>query len=161
MKLREKLTELKGRSIKLGSAMAFFYIGSVEDDIEDTINAINDDYIQRDNDSLARFEKASMASDDAIRKQVITNEKKKKNPQEFTEEQMVQMIAEERKRLEKVIENKKKYLNTAVRMLDREVLNVYPADEIFDDEDLIVIIEGKENGDYWFRSEYEKARLAK
>jgi hypothetical protein len=72
MKLREALKRYKGRIVRVGAAVAFFYIGRADEDTEAIIEDINDLYIQSHRAAIKEARARISGSEKRIRDKVKT-----------------------------------------------------------------------------------------
>lgn len=182
MKLREALKRYKGRIVRIGAAVAFFYIGRADEDAEAIIEDINDLYIKSHRAAITEARARISGSEKRIRDKVRTaklvlegkarvkdtkGEYIKLTPKSrahytklanLTEEQILERAEEEKQRLRDKAQALEEYIRVTPRMLDREVVDNYEADPIYDGLARVLIIEGIESGKFWLRSEYESGK---
>ena len=131
MKLKEKLQKLQGtenaRFIKVGSGTSFFYCSVLNENTYDDLETISNQYHKRYKTDLSRF-KAQLP-------------RAKKGT---------------RVNLSMKIERTADYLSKWSNLLDRDVKEVYKS--ISPDElcTTVIIVKGKEMGDYWTLKEFMK-----
>ena len=176
--LREEIKKHRGKLLKIGMASSFVYVHVCDENTESDIQTINKAY--RDNMKMAyeqnkllideypkRFMNRVMRAKQAKRDGWIKNTygkpqklsqdsiKKYKKLLAMSPEEIEEHLDEMR---DKHIARSRKYswhLKHDLPMLDRQVLEVYTSFE--DKNTIIVIVEGIEEGAYWFPSEYNKA----
>ena len=181
--LKEELQLHKGEMVRIGSAVAFFYIGTVDDDTFSEIDQINDEYIKMFERQSHDYRVRIDGAEDIIRRKITKadeilihgytidchdghhtklNPKIRKFYQNLADMNDVDIREEARKeraRLARAANKIDRYLEGSKRMLHRNVIDAYTADPIVDGPATIIIIEGNETGKYWLSSEY--ARLKK
>ncbi len=182
MTLREALKRYKGRIVRIGAACAYFYIGPADDKTEATIEAINDRYIESQKVAIKECYSAIPGSEKRVRKKIadakevlagstkIRNckgqivkltQKSRKHYEELAslnEEQIQELIEEEKQRLRDRARDLEEYIQVMPRIMDRNLADNFEADPIYDGLSRVLIVEGIESGRYWLRSEYESGK---
>lgn len=177
--LRNELKKYTGKVVKVGMASSFIYIHKVDDETENDIAEINRLYLEqlkvtaRLNENLLnggyrkkfldRIEKARKAK---LNKWIYEGGRKKAHysKEQISEAKRLLSMSPEKiedhiKSKEKIFSDRKKdfdyRMNEELPMLDREVKEVYKA---LDPGTTIIIVEGKEEGRFWFKSEFDLAK---
>jgi len=135
--------------IYLGAESAFFFIGTRHEFYRD-INLINDSYrriyenrIKYHNNEISKLKKRIQELNAMIRDEDLENELK----------YCVDKMAMHEDLLAKVTD----YLNHFIELQDRTVKSIYKRELC--ESGSVAIIEGKEIGVYWFKTEYDAAMM--
>ena len=160
MKLYELLKSYpEEQEVKIGSGSGFFYIGNLKD-IFTKLHEINNDYFayyeELLNESIIRLTNIDdIFYKSYFKKLKIEEGKRKKHKKYMTEIEVKKYIENKKvreiKRLQKVIPKYDKYLNDWTELVDREVIDEY--NSIISLDTIIIIIEGIEHGEYWYKGD--------
>ena len=178
--LCERLYALKGELVKIGATTGFFYIHRVDKDTERIINIINDAYDANyrrliecytetyDNAEATlenRIKLAQVARDNKwkvyrdgkfLRDMAPERVKDCKKLLAMTHEDKLIEISRVRSNARRKKNTFEEHLKNCPRILGRQVIDEYPTiPEI--DRGTILIVEGIEEGAFWFESEFAKA----
>ena len=179
-KLKERLEAHKGELVKVGMQTGFVYIHKVDKDTERIINTINDAYDANYKRLIQWYEQTYNNAESTLENRIKLAEVARDNKWKvYRDGKFLRDMAPERvkdcKKLlamtheDKLIEisrvrsnaRRKKntfetHLKNCPRFLKREVLEEYPT---LPDVDIgtILIVEGIEEGAFWFESEFAKA----
>lgn len=177
--LREELQKHKGKVVRIGAKSAFLFIDEVGDDTEQRIDKLDDyllacaveqhkDYVRRVNECVKRERKKVEDARQALADGYLTEAngtKKlftgvtKRNCERVaarTEEEILEAAQKSQQEMKSKARAINSYYSSYVRLLDRPVRKSYPSDPIYDGHAQIIVIEGKEVGKYWLRSEYKE-----
>lgn len=174
MKLIDELKANSGNIVKVGAMNGFFFIGLADDAVVD-IDKINDRYICNYEETIKSLEKSAENAEKKLRNDIRSaktfikeNEGKEDVNQKHLSRAMKLValspegIKAEAERMRKVYLRRKKrlvdHLKNADRLLNREVIDSY--DSILGDG-RILIVDGIEEGKYWFPEEYEAEKEGK
>lgn len=178
--LCERLDAHKGELVKIGAATGFFYIHKVDKDTERIINIINDAYDANykrliewytetyDNAEATlenRIKLAEVARDNKwklyrdgkfLRDMAPERVKDCKKLLAMTHEDKLIEISRVRSNARRKKNTSEEHLKNSPRILGRQVIDEYPTiPEI--DRGTILIVEGIEEGAFWFEGEFAKA----
>lgn len=178
--LCERLDAHKGELVKIGAATGFFYIHKVDKDTERIINIINDAYDANykrliewytetyDNAEATlenRIKLAEVARDNKwklyrdgkfLRDMAPERVKDCKKLLAMTHEDKLIEISRVRSNARRKKNTFEEHLKNSPRILGRQVIDEYPTiPEI--DRGTILIVEGIEEGAFWFEGEFAKA----
>lgn len=168
MKLIDELKANSGNMVKVGAMNGFFFIGSADDAITE-IDKINDNYICNYKRSIQLLDKRIQNAEKDLRNDINAAKQyvqASKNKDDINKEHLAKAIKlsrlnpdeikAEAKRIRKMYLHRKKrladHLKTAERLLDREVTESYNS---ILGHGRILIVDGIEEGKYWFPDEYE------
>lgn len=179
MTVRYALIKYQGKIIKIGADNGFIYCGKCDENILDVIEQLSKEKheelkrgMAKVNHRLNNFEKIW----DNRKEYVITlwfGKRYKKNKVKLKDNYLRQTTLED---LEKELENDKQkqyitltkykkkvgdYLSEYKPFLDREVLEIYPSTDCYENVDLIIKFEGIERGEWWTCEEYERGYIEK
>ena len=182
--LREALSEYKGKLVKVGMASGFVYIHTVDENTETDIQSINEAYIQNFNRIVELCDVRIERSDKYIREKVrranamrrrdwMIVDKDGKVLRKMTDAKRqeykrflglnsldVEILIRDRKNVYKRRKERlTRHLREAPPFLEREVLDCYRSMN-YTDGAQIILVDGIEEGAYWFKREYDLAERA-
>ena len=162
MTLREAINKYQLEVIRIGVVNGFIYVSKCTAKTPNVIERLSNKEHNRLITNLRKNrEHANNLDTDWDKrarqrlKNIITNEKYEKIMSKLAKER--EKIEREKKRDLKQTENNikrlTKRLEEFIPFLDREVKEIYKSDI---NDDIIIIFEGQENGDYWTQEEYKR-----
>lgn len=167
MTLREALEVAKGKEIRLGSGSSFIFIGKVENDTIEEIDGLSDEEKER----LRKMREEGKHHRDSFenywqntakkRLNTVVNGSKLDHVVENIQEELDQIAIDKQRDWDLTLDKIETYTMKVaqwVPYLDREIMDAYNS---FENDDLIILFEGDENGKYWFKSEYEADKKRK
>lgn len=167
MTLREALEVAKGKEIRLGSGSSFVFIGKVDESTVEEIDGLSDEEKERLRKTReeAKHHRESFENYwiNTAKKRLnsIINGSKLENVVENIQKELDQIAIDKQRDWDLTLDKIETYTMKVaqwVPYLDREIIDAYNSAE---NDDLIILFEGDENGKYWFKSEYEADKKRK
>lgn len=179
MTVRYALIKHQGEIIKIGADNGFVYCGKCDENILDVIEQIGKEKHEELKRGMAKVNHRLNNFETIWRNRkeyVITlwfGKRYKKNKVKLKDNYLRQTTLED---LERELENDKQkqfvtlmnyknkvgdFLKEYKPFLDREVLDIYPSTDCYENVDYIIKFEGIEKGEYWTCEEYERGYIVK
>lgn len=164
MKLREKIIELGNEVVKIGSGNSFWYLGEINEKTFSKINAQSNYFLNKLKNQQKKVKYHLKNFDKIWENLVKTREKKlrkmykeskknftKKRYEKFLKEQQERKIKDKKVNEERILKLTNQ-INNWIPLLERKVRKVYPAET---EKATIIIVQGKEQGNWWTIKEKE------
>ena len=167
MTLREALVMAEGKEIRLGSGSSFVFIGKVDESTIEEIDGLSDEEKERLRKTReeAKHHRESFENywTNTAKKRLnsVVNGSKLENVVENIKKELDQIAIDKQRDWDLTLDKIETYTMKVaqwVPYLDREIIDAYNSAE---NDDLIILFEGDENGKYWFKSEYEADKKRK
>ena len=167
MTLREALEVAEGKEIRLGSGSSFVFIGKVGESTIEEIDGLSDEEKERLRKTReeAKHHRESFENYwiNTAKKRLnsVVNGSKLENVVENIQKELDQIAIDKQRDWDLTLDKIETYTMKVaqwVPYLDREIIDAYNSAE---NDDLIILFEGDENGKYWFKSEYEADKKRK
>lgn len=179
MLLREAIEKCQGKTIRIGASTGFVYIGPA--DAKTVEVAAREERLKAENTLKKALEELTAIHDKAflirmqsvltssIRASIEENERfkklKKLTPSEIAKKATIDFVSSRDRYIGQLLSSFAKATDYAERMspwiaiLERPVKEIYRSIDPATKGDVIIIIDGKEAGDYWFEEEYRRAHI--
>jgi len=142
MKLIDYLNKRKGGYVKIGSGSCFFYCGKCDFQIKKRITEISDNFHRVYVCGLTR----------AKRRKILYGKKL----ETAKSEKEIKSLKNKIRACEVLIKNTTDYLEKWLPLLEREIIDIYNGTLIDEPPATIIVVKGKENGQFWTFKEQDE-----